>query len=82
MVKEFQKLEYLFCAIIVCSKIIQKEFKSVTTDGKRICRRVCRQRPDQMLVMLVLLENEEFCESSVIFLTIYAVVCSNVVVHL
>ena len=32
-----------------------------------------------MLVMLVLLENEEFCESSVIFLTIYAVVCSNVV---
>jgi len=31
--------------------------------------------------MLVLLENEEFCESTVIFLTIYAVVCSNVVVR-
>ena len=62
MVKEFQKLEYLFCAIIVCSKIIQKEFKSVTTDGKRICRRVCRQKSGHNLVMLVLLENEEFCE--------------------
>ena len=62
MVKEFQKLEYLFCAIIVCSKIIQKEFKSVTTDGKRICRRVCRQKSGHNSVMLVLLENEEFCE--------------------
>jgi len=34
----------------------------MTTDGKRICRRVCRQKSGHNLVMLVLLENEEFCE--------------------
>ena len=34
------------------------------------------------LVMLVLLERDNFCVNSVIFLTSYAVVCSNVVVHL
>ena len=54
----------------------------MTTDGLRICRRVCRQRADEMLVMLVLLERDNFCVNSVISLTSYAVVCSNVVVHL
>jgi len=33
------------------------------------------------LVMLVLLERDNFCVNSVISLTSYAVVCSNVVVH-
>ena len=27
MVKDFQELEYLFCAIIVCSKILQNNSK-------------------------------------------------------
>jgi len=54
----------------------------VTTDGKRISRRVCRQKSGHNSVMLVLLENEEFCEVPQFSLTIYAVVCSNVVVHL
>jgi len=31
--------------------------------------------------MLVLLERDNFCVNSVISLTSYAVVCSNVVVH-
>jgi len=34
------------------------------------------------LVMLVLLERDNFCVNSVISLTSYAVVCSNVVVVL
>ena len=62
MARDFQELEYLFCIINISSQIIQKEFKSVTTDGKRICRRVCRQKSGHNSVMLVLLENEEFCE--------------------
>ena len=54
----------------------------MTTDGKRICRRVCRHKSGHNLVILVLLERDNFCLDFVFSLTIYAVVCSNVVVHI
>jgi hypothetical protein len=52
---------------MLCRKDLQKSLQTKTGHN---------------LVMLVLLERDNFCVNSVIFLTSYAVVCSNPVVHL
>jgi len=51
---------------MLCRKDLQKSLQTKTGPN---------------LVMLFLLERDNFCVNSVISLTSYAVVCSNVVVH-
>ena len=77
MVRDFQKLEYLFCVIIVCSKILQ----NISNVWRQMVKEFAENDRTECWLWLVMLESDNFCVDSVIFLTSYAVVCSNVVLH-